>query len=360
MAETPLSPNAVYNALPTVQVAGSSYPLISEQILAMVVDEREGGMSALELRLSNVASDPGGGADLAFEGGDLLRLGAQIAVYGGDQLAPAELFRGTITALEAEFPEDGPPELAVLAEDALQRARLARRTKVYADLRIADIARRVAEQAGLRPVIGDLGDTSGPQVQLNESDLAFLRRLLAAVEADLQVVGEELHVAPRADALRGTIELELHSQLRAARVIADLADQVSAVTVAGWDAAQGQRVSATSRGDRLGPGEGAAGADVLREALAERRHHMGHLAASTRGEAEALAESAFAERARRFVRLSGLAEGNPQIRIGAGVRTAGLGPRFDNTYYVTAARHTYDLERGYLTAFEAECAFWRG
>ena len=36
----------------------------------------------------------------------------------------------------------------------------------------------------------------------------------------------------------------------------------------------------------------------------------------------------------------------------------GLGGRFDNTYYVTSAYHCYDLERGYETSFEAECAYW--
>jgi hypothetical protein len=39
------------------------------------------------------------------------------------------------------------------------------------------------------------------------------------------------------------------------------------------------------------------------------------------------------------------------------VNLSGLGGRFDNSYYVTGARHRYDLRRGYETEFEAECPF---
>jgi uncharacterized protein len=358
MAETTLTSMAVYSAWPTVRVGGAEHPKVSELVLGMEMTEREGGLSALELRLSNVASDPAGEADLAFEDDAILRLGATIAVYGGEQEAPREIFRGTITGLDATFPQNEPPQLVVLAEDALQRARMARRTRVHADLSIAALARDLAGELGLTPVITGFTDVIGTQVQLNESDLAFLRRLLARYDGDLQVVGEELHVSPRGEVRRGTLDLALHRQLRRARVLADLADQVTAVTVTGWDPAAGRRVSGRSTGAHLGPGAGTTGADVLRDALGDRAHHLGHLAVTTEAEARALAEAAFDARARRFVCLEGAAEGNPALRVGTHVALTGLGPRFDNTYYVVLACHRFDQTRGYETTFEAECAYW--
>jgi hypothetical protein len=108
-AERPLSRNAVHLALPTVRVEGQEDAKVTELLLAMEMIESEGGLSTLKLRFSNVASSPSGGAALAFDGGDsVLVLGAAISVYGGDH-QPAEIFRGTITGLEAEFPEDAPP-----------------------------------------------------------------------------------------------------------------------------------------------------------------------------------------------------------------------------------------------------------
>lgn len=217
MAEAPLSAMAVYRARPTVQIDTQFYPKVSELILGMELTEREGGMSALELRVSNVASDLQGGADLVFEDNAILRLGATMAIYGGDESAPQELFQGMITGLEAEFPEDGPPELVVLAEDIFQQARMARRTRIHEDVTIAMLANGLASQLGLTPVIAGLSENIGTQVQLNESDLAFLRRILARYDGDLQVVGKELHVSPRQDVRRGALDLELHSQLRRAR-----------------------------------------------------------------------------------------------------------------------------------------------
>jgi phage protein D len=158
---------------------------------------------------------------------------------------------------------------------------------------------------------------------------------------------------------RGAVRLEFAGQLRRVRILADLSDQVTQVTAAGWDAAQGQRVKATSTGANLGPGGGKTGADTL-SPIATRSEHVGHLAVTTSAEATALADAAFDRRARRFVSVEGLAEGNPALRVGTHLTLAGLSPRFDNTYYVVQATHRYDVSRGYETEFRAECAYLGG
>jgi len=319
--------------------------------------EQEGGMSALELRVSNLASNERSSATLAFEDDRILKLGAKIAIYAGDRNAPQEIFRGTITALEAEFGEAAPPELIVMAEDTFQQARMARRTKVWENPSIADIAGAVAGQLNLTPVVTGLTDSLGALVQFNESDLAFLRRVLARYDADMQVVGSEMHVSPRKEVKRGTIELELHGQLRKARVVADLAHQVTAVTVSGWNYTQGSRVSSTSTGAYLLPGNGRSGPQVLHDALGARSEHVGDAAMATQAEATALADTIFDRRSRPFVCVAGTAEGNPALRVGTQVKLSGLGGRFDNAYYVVRVCHKYDLTNGYKTDFDAECAF---
>ncbi|HEU4386673.1 MAG TPA: contractile injection system protein, VgrG/Pvc8 family [Blastocatellia bacterium] len=357
MAERPLSDLAVYSARPTVRLDAQEQRMVSDLILAMEMHEREGGMSALELRVSNLASNPEGGAVLAFEDDRLLKLGAKIAIYCGDENAPREIFQGVITGLEADFPDGGPPELVVLAEDVFQQARMTRRTKIHENATISGLANNLASQLGLTPVVTGFSDNIGTQVQLNESDLAFLRRLLARYDGDLQVVGTELHVSPRADVSRGELELAIHGQLRSARVTADLAHQVSKVTVSGWNPIEGNRVKATSSGANLSPGSGRSGSEVLSNAIGQRSEHIGHLAATTTEEAQAIADTAFDSRARRFVSVCATAEGNAALRVGTRVKLAGMGGRFDNTYYVTTACHRFDVTRGYETDFEAESAF---
>ncbi len=256
MAEDAVSQMAIYSSRPTIRIDEQEFARAGALLIGMEMTEQEGGLAALELRLSNVASDPEGNANYAFESENELKLGSTLAVYSGDETAPQEIFRGIITGFEAEFPESGPPELLVLAEDLLQSARMTRRTKIYDELSISDLVNTVASDLNLTPVITGYTEVLGSWVQLNESDLAFLRRILRRYDGDLQVVGDELQVSPRKDVRRGDMELELFGQLRSVKFIADLTDQVSEVTVSGWDAVRGQRISASSNGANLGPGEG--------------------------------------------------------------------------------------------------------
>jgi phage protein D len=363
MPEATLSSMSVYSARPTIRVADQAYAKLNELLLAMEMTEQEGGMSALELRFSNVASDPEGGADLAFEDNQILKLGQAIALYAGDENSPREIFRGNITALEAVFPfseEGARPELLVLAEDMLQQARMERHTAVHNAATISDLATQLAQRLSLTPVITGFSQQIGPQVQLNESDLAFLRRLLARYDGDIQVVGRELHVSPRSEVQREALELKMYSQLRKVRVLADLAHQVTEVQVTGWDVSQGRKVTGNSRGSQLGAGRGTPGARILSQTLGNRPHVISHLAVTTEAEAQALADTAFDQRARRFVCVEGSAEGNPMLRVGTQIQLIDLGRRFDNTYYVTRTCHHFDREQGYQTNFEAECAFFGG
>lgn len=357
MAEAPLTQERIYSARPTVRINGAAERRITQQLLAMEVDEQEDGLSRLSLKLSNIASDPSGGADYALEDERTVKLGDRIGIYAGEESAPTEIFSGRITALEAGFFEDASPTLTLLAEDKFQQARMKRRTKTHENATIAAIARDIANDLSLTPQISGLNDQIGTQVQLNESDLAFLRRLLARYDGDMQVVGDELHAGARGEVRRGRVELRLHGQLRSATVVADLAHQVSEVTVTGWDPAQGSRITSRSTGAHAGPGDGRSGADLLSSALGQRSRHISHVAVLTDGEGTALADAAFDERRRRFVTIRGVSEGNPALRVGTHVALTGLGPRFSNTYYVVRACHRFDLERGYETDFIGECSF---
>jgi phage protein D len=338
-------------------VDGQLNDKVSAQLLDMKMCEHESGMSDLELRFSNFGSFSGGLADQVFEDGAILKLGAALTVYAGLVTSPTEIFRGKITALEGVFPADGPPELIVLAEDALQSARMTRHTKTWQNTSLSTIVSQIANGLGLTPVTSGLDDNIGTEQQLNESDLHFLRRLLARYDADLQVVGTELHATPRAQAQRNALELAMNSQLHEVRILADTAHQVTAVTAVGWDFRQGQTISATSQVGPLGPGSGQTGTDWLPKVWGTRSENLGQYAVVNQADAQALVNAEFAQRSRRFVVARGVAEGNPALRVGSYLKLTGLGPRFSNTYYTTGAVHRFSTEKGYATEFTAECAY---
>jgi phage protein D len=358
--ESPLAQQPFYSATPTIQVDGQSDDKLTSLLLAMEMREREGGMSALELRFTNYASLTGGGADFAFEDGTVLKLGAAVQVYAGDVSSPTEIFRGKITALEGRYRQDGAPDLVVLAEDVLQAARMSRRTKNWESATLSAIVAQVAGNIGLIPVTAGLDSNVGTQLQFNETDLQFLRRLLSRYDADLQVVGTELHAAPRSQAQRNNVTIDLGSQLREVRVVADLAHQVTQVTTTGWDYGQGQTISATSQTTSLGPGSGKTGSAWLQQALAARSDQLAAFGSLNADEAQSLVDAEFAERTRSFVVAHGVSDGNPNLRVGTSLTLNGLGQRFSNTYYTTATTHRFDTTGGYQTQFTAECAYLGG
>ena len=356
MSVIALNRREVYNPRPVVEIDGQRFDKVDDLLLALDMREHEGGLSALELRFSNIASDADGGADYAFEDETEIRLGSTVTVYAGDNTEPQEIFRGVITGLEAEFSGSAPPELLVLAEDRLQQARMARRTQLYSDMSVADIARQIAQRLGLQAQVNGLTASNGTWVQLNESDLAFLRRLLRQFDADVQIVADRLEVAPISEVQRQVIEMELFHDLRCVRFVADLANQVTEVTSNGWNAISGQGVSGRSQGVNLGPGNGRLGASLMRQVLGPRSEHVGHIAVTSDAEAQALADTIFDQRARSFVSAEGTATGHPSIRVGSHLQLSGVSPRFENTYYVVSTHHRFDLLAGYMTEFKAESA----
>jgi phage protein D len=357
MSEMQLSPLALYSARPTLRIAGRDDATAAAVLQSLVVSEQEGGMSSLEAAFVNISTRPDGTVGPPFEDEQLIKLGAEIKVYAGETAAPTEIFSGLISAIELSADSQGPPRLLLHAEDAAQKARLARRIAVYENQSPADIVRTVAARMGLNPVVSGLTETAVLEVQFNESDLAFLRRLLSRHAADLQIVAGDLQVSPRGDVRRNEVTLSLASQLYRVRAVADLAHQVTEVRVTGFDPAQGESIKGTASSGALGPGSGRDGKSQLQAAFGERVQQTAHRLALTQAEADALAAAEFALRARRFVQLDGACEGNPALRVGTHLKLEQVSPRFDNTYYVTACSHRYDMRRGFETEFSAECAY---
>jgi phage protein D len=351
------TPPVNYSARPTLSLNGQSPERLTSLLTTLAVCEQSGGLSSLELRLTNAASLNSGSAEYAYDAGGDLRFGAELIVGAGDTTAPIEIFRGLVTGIEGVFSGDRPPELVVLAEDALVKARLARRTRTFELQNLAAIVRQIAGEHGLTPQITSLDQDFGTQVQLNETDLGFLRRLLARADADLQVVGTELHVAPHSQLDRGELTLALGEDLKSARILADLAHQVTQATVKGWDASAGNALSAEGTENALGPGSGDRGSELLGPALGDRPFHAGGWLTFNQDETDTLAATLRNHRARRFLRAQGVATGNPRLRVGTRLHLQGLGDWFSNAFRVVQARHIYDQRAGYQTEFTAECAY---
>ena len=352
-------PPLLLAAAPTLEIDGMSYPLVARNLERMRVTEGQGGLSSLELALADTATQKSGQAAHAANAASPLKLGAGIRVFAGPaEVQAAEVFDGQVTAIEAEVREAGAQLFTVLAEDRLFAMRRRRRTRLFEDMKLGDVAEAIASDHGLKAEVRDGVESPGRNwMQADETDLAFLRRILGRFDADVQVVGDRMQVGRAALDQRSLVKLHAGANLKVARITADVAEQVTEVRLASFDPKSGETVDASADCRGSGPGTGKTGGEVLNDKFAAVKMHLGRFGPMAQAEADALARSECDRRARAFVRVTGTAKGIPQLRVGSWVALSGVNPQFENEYAVTRAVHRWARSGGYFTDFEAECAY---
>jgi phage protein D len=352
-------PPLLHTASPVIEVDGMSYPLIAANLERLRVTEALGGLSSLEAALTDemVAAD---GAAAAAAGGDSpLKLGAGIRVFAGAAEVKAfEIFDGQVTGIESEVREASAPLFTVLAEDRLFAARRKRRTRLFEKMSPKDVIGKIAADYGLTPEVRDGVDTTAIDwLQSDETDLAFLRRILDRCDADVQIVADKLQVGRIGMNQRALVALAPGSSLKLARITADVAEQVNEIRLASWDPATGEKVDAKATCGGFGPGKGKTGPDMLGEKFSAVTMHLGRFGPMTDAAAQKVAQYECDRRARAFVSVTGTAQGNGEIRVGSWVDLQGVNAQFANQYAVTRAVHRWDRAEGYLTDFEAQSAY---
>ncbi|HEV2761447.1 MAG TPA: hypothetical protein VGV38_00535 [Pyrinomonadaceae bacterium] len=345
-----------YASRPVIKVDGEEKESLGATLLmSMFVEETTLGLFRCEAHFSNWGPKDDRTDFLLFDR-QTVDFGKQFAVELGPPGSSKEIFSGRITGLEAQFPPQRAPELTVLAEDRFQDLRMERRTRTFEDVSDADVFKQIASQHGLTAEVDVDGPTYRVLAQVNQSDLAFLRERAAAVDAELWIEGNKLRAQARTRRNAGTVTLTYGQNLLEFGVLADLAHQRTSVRVSGWDVG-GKNAIDEEAGESVISAEldgKRSGASVLSQALSERKERVSSAVPLSQTEARTMAESRYRERARRFVSGRGATDGNPSIRVGSVLDMKGLGDLFDGKYYVTLARHTFDLRDGYRTNFEAE------
>jgi uncharacterized protein len=226
----------------------------------------------------------------------------------------------------------------------------------------ADIVQQIASQHGLSAQ----ADVSGPTWQIvqqwNQSDLAFLRERARRLAAEVWIADDVLHLATRDNRNGNALTLIQGNNLMNVRLRADLAHQRSKVVIGGFDDADQDAIDEDAgSSDIATEAQGNThGAQVLERAFGERVSYRVRDVPLQDSQATALARAALLSRARRFVTVSGVADGSTGIRVGTLLKLERVSPVFEGDgFYVTRVRHQFDLEAGFRSHFEAERA-WTG
>lgn len=349
------SPTLYYPSRPRLRVSGELIENLGDSLLqTLFVEESTLGLFHCEASFVNWGPRGDAVGYLLFDG-QVLDFGKAFSVEFGppDQAGP--VFAGRISGLEASFPANRPPEFLILAEDRFQDLRMQRRTRTFEDMSDTDVIREVASQHGLTAEVDVNGPTHRVLAQVNQSDLAFLRERVVAVDAELWIDGRTLYAQARTRRSHGSATFTYGQDLLEFTVLADLAHQRTTVRMSGWDVAEKQAIDVEAGSSAIQSElNGRRGGSTVLEALAPRHERMALATPLSRQEAQALADARYRARARSFVRGHGTVDGTPRLRVGTTVELRNIGPLFDGSYYVRLARHTFDQASGYRTVFQVE------
>jgi phage protein D len=348
MPESPSPP--IQDARPSIEIEGRPDATLTASMLTLDIVDSTDGMARCELVFGNW----GGAEKPGFQHFDRTKLdfGKVIKV----KLANDVLFDGRVSAINAQFPEGGPPQIGVCLEDRLQDLRMTRRTRCFTDVSLADVIRQIAGDHRLQAQVDLHGEPHKVLAQMNQSDLAFLRDLARREDAQIWVAGTQLKAAARAQRNGGSVELAWAGMLRAFTVSADLAHQRTSLVACGWDVtdkrvAKHEADEAAIRAELNG---GDSGAATLQRAFGKRADTLAHGMAFDGGDARALAEASLRHLARRFVVGQGVAETSAKLIIGAKLKLSGLGPLFEGDYTLTHLHHRFDAKAGMRTEFRCD------
>jgi len=345
-------------ASPVLTVDGARAGDLARDLLRLDVEETTDGLRSLQLHVVASAPRDRPSTDVVeYLDGGVLDLGKRLSVSMGPPGNERIVFTGAVSAIEVSFEEGDVPHVSAFAEDDLMPLRMTQRSHTYERSSDADVARSIAARHGLRPEVAAEGPVYDVVQQLNESDLAFLRRRARRLAAEVWAADGVLHFATR-DRRPGTrVTLTRGNELLAVSARADLAHQCSAVSSSGYDAATravidvrvpGSAIDAEAGGGRTGPAAlGRAFGELPGRCVAD--------VPLVEAEARAFARAELLRRARRFVTVRGTTSGTPELVVGSRLALARCGRPFDGAgYYVTRLHHAYDLARGFRTHFEAE------
>jgi phage protein D len=337
--------------------------LVRDAFVAVTQVEAElvlGGMSRFSFTIAD-AFDMDRQEFLDGSGGELLKMLAfgaavEVAAGYGDTASMPVLISGVITEVGTNFTEGGTPELTVAGYDNAYPLSVGKNSASWAHRRDSDVAADIAQFHNLTP---DITPTKVPQDQIEqnqESDLEFLKKLADRNERyKLYVTGRTLHFGPARDRQEPVVILPFGAGLLSFKPEANLAGQVGAVEVVGWDADHKKVIiGRAQRGDEPGrdPRRESA-ADYMQSALRDRPTLRIRIPVHNQADADERARAALAERAETFLTGEGETLGLPELRPDAMVGLQAVGGRFSKNYYVDEATHRID-GNGYRTRFKVK------
>jgi phage protein D len=329
------------NVRPTIKIDGEENRDLQEALNAFVINLPLSGMAHGEISAINWITS-GDDAELGY-GFQRVGLGKQIEILMGEN--EDLLFAGEITGLEERY-GSGAPQINLLIQDKLHILSRQRENRVFEDQSPDDIINEVAGELGMQADVS-VSATSATYHQLNESNLAFITRLLNAYGTNVRIDQGKLR-AKSEEPDSEPVELSASDSALRIRLLADLNHQPSKIMVKGFNTATNESIR--QEADALdSPPEGVTAKQLSDDLNWPGENIVPMPFARSQSEAEAQAKAHFTRLAKRFVSGEIRCVGEPTLKSGREVNLNGVSNRFIGTYQVVHCTHVFNPQSGYET-----------
>jgi phage protein D len=275
--------------------------------------------------------------------------------YGGNLAA---MVMGTITSIEPSFFSGETPSLTIggqdLSYDYLKRTSPER---TFVDVRHSDVARMLASEAGLLPVVDETGKLQRSiRKDNNETYYVFLEKLKKEVGYEFKVEGQTLYFVKPGDEKKEILTLELGRDIVSFQPAMRTGGLLTEVEVRGHNPRDpntpivGRAVAGSERPQEQGK---KTASQLMNDRRGPVRKVISNVIVNSVEHANALAQSELNKASDTLVEGEVESIGLPQIRTGVNVRLEKMGDRFSGRYYVKGTTHTIN-NSGYRTRFSVK------
>lgn len=287
----------------------------------------------------------------------VLTIGAEVEIYMGygdlqaSDPATATL-RGMITEVTTGFAEGGAPEVIVTGHDTGFPLTVGKNTGSWQQKTDSDVVSLIATSANLDSIVVSTTETRAQIEQNQESDFEFLQKLATRNSFQVYVRNKTLYFGPPDAQRDGILTLNWGESLLSFKPQMNVASQVAAVEVHGWDIQNNQAIIGRANAgdeDMRAPNETSAG-QLLQQILPRKPTLILRQPVFTQAEADSRAKGALNELAQKFVTGEGECIGLPELLPDTNITLGKLGDPFSRTYYVEKTTHKVDGS-GYRTRF---------
>ena len=293
---------------------------------------------------------------------------------------------GKINSLTPNFPASGQPTLKVSGKNVLIQFKAKQETHDYSNKKDSDIVKEISRKRALKdskgnpiPILVNLNAREKEPKhdytsQINQLDIVFLSQLALRNGYELIFINDVkdpqyqnlkssldeqkpppfLYFGPSLGLAKVSYLLEWGKSLIQFQPTLTTTNQVSEVTVRGWDSLKKKPIKVTVKRSDLDirSQKDKKRAEKLEEGFDKQREVLVDRPAFNEKDAKQLAIAMMKDNVQNMVTGRGSTVGTVDLRAGSFIQIQGLGKTFSGRYFVKSTTHTINAS-GYLTEFEA-------